>query len=81
MRQVFLVCSVVLLSGCASSEADRFNHQMERDRLIEQANAQRQVCEESLRGAWMCSGPSKRANERFPWLHCGCVDNQTVLER
>ncbi len=80
MRHLILVGLIVLLSACATSDAESFNHRMDRDRQIEQSAAQRQACEEMLRGAWMCSGPSKRANERFPWLHCGCVDNQSVLE-
>lgn len=41
---------------------------------------QRQLCEESQVGAWMCSGNNKRAQEQHPWLYCGCVDNQRVLE-
>lgn len=80
MRKLILLCSIAALSACATSEAERFNHRMDRDRQVEQSAAQRHACEETLRGAWMCSGPSKRANERFPWLHCSCVDNQSVLE-
>ena len=41
---------------------------------------QQQACENSTSGAWMCTGASKAAQDQYPWVYCGCVDNRRVLE-
>ena len=80
MRILILAFSAVLLSACAVNDSDRFLQQMEREELIERTAMEREYCQASISGAWMCTSPSRRANERYPWLHCSCVDNQSVLE-
>lgn len=80
MRLIIWIVLVAGLQGCAVSESDRFRSQMARDELMEKTALERHLCETELRGAWLCTSPSRRANERYPWLYCSCVDNQHVLD-
>ena len=80
MRPILLAIPLAALNACAATEAERFNHRMERDRQFEESAAQRQACEENPSSAWMCTSPSKRANDRYPWLYCSCVDSVSAFE-
>jgi len=70
-----------LLSACSSfSEQARLESQTAVAEKRELWAYKQKACEDLVTGAWMCSGNSKAANERSPWLHCGCADNGRVLE-
>ena len=76
-----ILAAVTLVSACATTEEDRYLRQIELAEKREQAAMERQACEESSSGAWMCTSGNRRANEREPWLYCGCVDNQQAISR
>lgn len=70
-----LLLSGLVLSGCATTPERRIELAEKRELWA----FKRQACENSTSGAWMCTGASKAAQEQYPWVHCGCVDNQRVL--
>jgi len=78
-RALVATVSAGLLSGCAMSEQYRLERQTAMAEKREQYAYERQVCEESNRGAWLCTSGSERAREDFPWLHCSCTDNRGAL--
>jgi hypothetical protein len=71
-----------LVSACSSlTEQERLEKQTTLAEKRELWAYKRQACEDSVTGAWMCTGSSKAAKEQSPWLYCGCADNGRVLER
>ena len=80
-QAVVAVSLVSILSACSFfDEAERQERRTANVEKREHWAYQQQRCEQSKTGAWMCSGSNKRAQEQQPWLYCGCVDNQRVLE-
>lgn len=79
MRILVISALFALLPACATTDSDRFLRDMERQEQIERTAAERDACESEQGGAWMCTSPSKRASERYPWLYCSCVNNRTAL--
>ena len=75
----FLCGTLVYLQGCVISEQQQLERATELAEKREKYAYERIACEESTRGAWMCSSGNERAREDFPWLHCSCVDNRSVL--
>ena len=70
-----LVCSL-LAAGCTTTIERRIQLAEKRELWA----FQQQACESSTNGAWMCTGASKSAQEQYPWVYCGCVDNRRALE-
>ena len=68
-----------LASGCVMSEQYRLERATALAEKREQYAYERRACEASTRGAWMCTSGSERAREDYPWLHCSCTDNRSVL--
>ena len=71
--------AMYVASGCSVTEQYRLERQIAMAEKREQYAYERQACEASSRGAWVCTSGSERAREEFPWLHCGCTDNQSAL--
>ena len=79
MRLTALLCGILLCTGCATTEAERLERRTALAEKREKYAYERYACEEKLQAAWICTSPNKPANERYPWLHCSCTDNGTVL--
>lgn len=73
------VAAMTVASGCSVTEEYRLERQIAMAEKRERYAFERHACEASLRGAWICTSGSERAREDFPWLHCGCTDNQSAL--
>lgn len=79
MKTLLAFIAIILLSGCAFSDAERLERDTEIAEKRELYALEQQACEESASSAWMCTGGSKKSQEEFPWLHCSCVDNRGAL--
>ncbi|MEO1202080.1 MAG: hypothetical protein AAFX10_05185 [Pseudomonadota bacterium] len=75
-----LVAGLSSAAGCAYDPDRELERQTALAEKREQYALERKACEESARGAWMCTEGSKRSQEEYPWLHCGCADNRRVLD-
>ncbi len=81
LRILSALTVVVMSSACSSlTEKDSLERQTLTAEKRELWAFKRMACEDSSIGAWMCTGSNKRAQEQYPWMYCGCVDNQRVLD-
>ncbi|MDJ0941769.1 MAG: hypothetical protein QNJ00_18535 [Woeseiaceae bacterium] len=78
MRFTIVLLAASMLSACAT-EAERLERATALAEKREQYAYERYACELNVRTAWICTSPNKRANENYPWLHCSCTENGTVL--
>ncbi len=81
LRILATLAFVLVTSACSSlSEKESLERQTVAAEKRELWAFKRMACEDSMMGAWMCTASSERAREQHPWLYCGCVDNQRLLD-
>jgi len=80
LQRMLIVTLALLLAGCATTEAERKQRRSDLARAEGNRDRQREACEASRTGAWVCTTSVLRSTRASPLHQCVCADNRFLLD-